>query len=256
MDQGERRRIGDCGLHFADGKVKIGPSLLYDNPDDESETDNIDMDDSEGDFSAGQSTFDPRSERTASNLERFGYELTTSTPLDIALLYTCREINTDATPIFYTGANLFFETNVVNAIRFLMTLPRRLLRRVTTITLPLKMLDHYDALIFAGWSSHSKRALNTPSSAYPGMYTPFGAFLTTEMPRLSDVYIYKCKDEDPCWYCLWSLPEMKRLLRHRRIKRSYYMCMGEESKRILESGEGSRKIMLALTGGGVGIQVA
>lgn len=50
-DQSKRHSIEDCGIHFVDGKVEIDPSLLCDDPDDDSESSSIDIDDSEVELS-------------------------------------------------------------------------------------------------------------------------------------------------------------------------------------------------------------
>lgn len=152
----------------------------------------------------------------------------------IALLLTCREINTDATAIFYAVTNFVVDSDPIYAIRLFKTLPEARLRIITTITLPPSMLDSENDSREAAWDPEGMCSL--PHTA-PAMNTPFGTFLVPEMPKLSDIYVNKKVVGDSGEeMCPWALADLESLLCHRRIGRLHYLSMSGYAARILGFG--------------------
>lgn len=87
----------------------------------------------------------------ASQLYCCSYALKAYKALDVALLKTCRSINTDAAPLFYSGTNFVFETELQHAMHFLKTLPDQYLRKINTISLPLCTLTDDDTIRYPAW---------------------------------------------------------------------------------------------------------
>ena len=226
--------LEDYGLSFRDGKVEMGPNPDAEEgfPDDEEDEYDDESEDENEDSEDAFDSFVPYTKHRPS------YELHALEPFNLALLYVNRQINDEATPVFYRGIDFVPSSDAVQAMRFFKTLPARALQNITTVMISSDLLLGDDAPSRLSWSGEPTQSLTRSA---PSMSTPFGAFLAIEMPKLADVYLYTPIGGDEDYYCTWAPSEMCRLLCSGRIERLHYVFQGEEVAEVLATTRSSHE---------------
>lgn len=219
-------------LIFRGGVLTLDPTLCdefdeeEDNGTDEDTSEDEDEDEG-GDFKT-----------LRSRLRGSRYKMETMRPFDLRLLRVNRQINREATPIFYSGVNFVPDADPGDTIRFFKTLPPRALQSISTITITDEQLLGDDGPSRRCWTGNDVPPLTT---GCPSMSTPFGAFLATDMPHLTDVYLYTPIGGDEDWYCVWAPTELCKMLCHGKLQRLHYVFMGSAVAKALRTIPNSKK---------------
>ena len=174
-------------------------------------------------------------------------------PFHLGLLRVNRQINEEATPVFYGGNNFVPDADPVYTIRSFKTLPTLALHTITKLTITQELLMADDGPSRECWSGNIRRPLTKGS---PAMTTPMGAFLATCMPKLTDIFLYMPFGGSGDWYCDRADEELCKLLCHGKIQRLHYVFMGKSVAKALRTASSSDACLATIYHRRLGVSAA